>query len=266
MTMHCHTPAGRTSFASGVPRYEVWLRRVAWCLGTGLLSVMMLAAGSLVRANTATLSVIVPKPYITSLTPSTIRAEGTAVVAVSGTGFTSSVYTIEQVTLDGIPAASFTVEGPDSLTFVTPRLTAGQYDVVLTTSTGLVSEPTAAGNNVLSVTPGTAPPSPSPSPSASPVLLQATPTPSLSPSPNPPPTASPRPAGHHHRTIPQHQKPPRKPSSGVGAVVQTVTHFIQHHVVVVSSSVIVVLLLLLTALLLVKRRKRKPDLESRLKL
>lgn len=195
MTMHCHTPAGRTSFASGVPRHEVWLRRVAWCLGTGLLSVVMLAAGSPVRANTATLSVIVPKPYITSLTPSTIRAEGTAVVTVSGTGFTSAVYTVEHVTLNGIPAASFTVEGPNSLTFVTPLLAPGSYDVVLTTSTGLVSEPTAGGDNVLSVTPSTAPPSPSPSSSASPVLLQATPSPSLSPSTSPSPTASPRPGG-----------------------------------------------------------------------
>lgn len=221
----------------------------------------MLAAGSLVRANTATLSVIVPKPYIASLTPSTIRADGTAVVAVDGSGFTSSVYTIQDVTLDSIPAASFTVESPNSLSFVTPLLAPGQYDVVLTTSTGLVSQPTQPGDNVLSV----AAPAPTPSPSASPALLQATP----SPPPGPSPTASPTPAGHHHRTISPSPKARATPSSGIGAIAHTVTtavtHFIQHHVIVISS-LLIVLLLLLIALLLAKRRKRKPDLESRLKL
>ena len=259
MAMHYHhTPAGRTSFARSLRR-RVWQRRVAWCLGTGLLSVVMLAAGSLVRANTATFSVIVPKPYITSLTPSTIRADGTAIVAVDGSGFTSAVYTIQHVTLDSIPAASFTVEGPDSLSFVTPLLAPGQYNVVLTTSTGLVSQPTQPGDNVLSVA---APaPTPTPSPLASPAFLQASP----SPSPGPSPTATPRPTGHHHRTIPPSPNPRAKPSSGVGAVMQVVTRFVQHHVIVISS-LIIVLLLLLTALLLAKRRKRKPDLESRLKL
>lgn len=258
MAMYCHTPASRTSFAR-VPRHGVWQRRVAWCLGTCLLSVVMLAAGSLVRANTATLSVIVPRPYVANLTPSTIRPDGMAVIAVSGSGFTSAVYTIEHVTLDNIPAASFTVQGPDSLSFVTSPLAAGQYDVVLTTSTGLVSQPAQPGDNVLSVV--ALAPTSSPSPLASPALLQASP----SPSPEPSPTATPRPTGHPHRTITPSPKPRAKPSSGFGSVMQVVTRFIQHHMIVVSSLIIVLLLLLIT-LLLVKRRKRKPDLESRLKL
>lgn len=258
MPLSRHAPTGHASFAS-ILRRRTWQQFAAWCLGTGLLSAVLLAAGSPVRANTATLSVVVPRPYVTGLTPNTIRADGTAVVAVSGTGFTSDVYTIEHVTMDGIPAASFTVEGPDSLFFVTPLLAPASYDVVLTTSTGLVSQPVAPGDNVLSVVAGAA--SPTPSPSASPALLQATP----SASPSPSPTATPTPVSHPHRTTPHVPARRRTPSSGVGAVITSVTYFVQHHVVIVSS-IVIVLLLLLVALLLAKRRKKKPDLESRIKL
>lgn len=262
-TFH-HAPTGHATHAR-VHHRRTWRRHAAWCLGTCLLSALMLAAGSLVRANTATLSVVVPKPYITSLTPSTIRAEGTAVIAVSGTGFTSAVYTIEHVTMNGIPAASFTVEGPDSLSFVTPLLSPGSYDVVVTTSTGVASQPTASGDNTLNVVPNAASPSQVPSPTASalasPVPLQPTPTPSPSPSA----TLRPTPLHHPHRTTPHPPAGHRTPSSGVGAITQAVTHFVQHHVIIVSSLVIVILLLLIV-LLLAKRRRRKPDLESRLKL
>ncbi len=258
-TFH-HAPTGHATLAR-VHQRRTWRWHAAWCLGTCLLSALMLAARSPVHANTATLSVVVPKPYITSLTPNTIRAEGTAVIAVSGTGFTSAVYTIEHVTMNGIPAASFTVGGPDSLSFVTPLLPPGSYNVIVMTSTGLASQPTAPGDNILSVVPGAASASPSPSASASPVPLQ--PTPSSSPVPSP--TVRPPPVHHPHRTTLHPPARHRTPSSGVGAVVQTVTHFVQHHVIVASSGVIV-LLLLVVALLLAKRRKRKPDLESRLKL
>src|SRR5579884_2297922 len=134
-TVH-HAPTGHATLAR-VHHRRTWRWHAAWCLGTCLLSALMLTAGSPVHANTATLSVVVPKPYITSLTPDTIRADGTAVIAVSGTGFTSAVYTIEHVTMNGIQAASFTVEGPDSLSFVTPLLSPGSYNVVVTTSTGV---------------------------------------------------------------------------------------------------------------------------------
>ena len=215
-----------------------------------------------VAAATATLSIVVPKPYITGLTPSTIQAYGTAVITVSGGGFSSGDYTIQAVTIGRSPAASFTVDSPDMLTVVTPLLASGTYDIVATTSTGLVSQAAAPGDNTLTVL--AASPTPAPSPSATPL---ASASPSLSPgpsatvSPQPSPTAkrSPSRAPIHHRT----------PSGGIGAIVHTVTtfitHFVQHHVIIASSLVIVILLLLIV-LLLAKRRKRKPDLESRLKL
>ena len=75
-----------------------------------------------VAAATATLGIVVPKPYITGLTPSTIQAYGTAVITVSGGGFSSEDYTIQAVTIGRSPAASFTVDSPDMLTVVPPLL------------------------------------------------------------------------------------------------------------------------------------------------
>ncbi|MGC8462023.1 MAG: IPT/TIG domain-containing protein, partial [Candidatus Dormibacteria bacterium] len=104
-----------------------------------------------VTAATGTLSIVVPKPYITGLTPSTIQAYGTAVITVSGGGFSSGDYTIQEVMIGSNPAASFTVDNPDMLTVVTPLLASGTYDIVATTSTGLVSLPAAPGDNTLMV-------------------------------------------------------------------------------------------------------------------
>ena len=215
-----------------------------------------------VTATTATLSIVVPKPYITGLTPSTIQAYGTAVITVSGGGFSSGDYTIQAVTIGRSPAASFTVDSPDTLTVVTPLLASGTYDIVATTSTGLVSQPASPGDNVLTVL--AASPTPTSSPSTTPVASA-----SSSPAVSPAATVSPQPSPTAQRTPFSPLKHHRTPSGGIGAIVHTVTtfitHFVQHHVIIASSLVIVILLLLLV-LLLAKRRKRKPDLESRLRL
>ena len=247
----------------GLPAIDLRKRHARWILVATLLVGVAVSHGiRTVTAATATLSIVIPKPYITALTPSTILADGTAVITVSGGGFSSADYTIQQVEIGRSPAASFSVDSPDMLTVVTPRLAPGTCDIVATTSTGLVSQPGAPGDNTLTVLAASSP-TPAPSPSATP-LASASLSPSLSPaatvSPQPSPVQrTPSPVPTHHRA----------PSGGIGAIVHTVTtfvtHFVQHHVIIVSSLLIVVLLLLLV-LILAKRRKRKPDLESRLKL
>lgn len=265
MAIAHHTPTSHAPFAS-LLRTRSWQRCAAWWLGTGLLSVVLLTAGSPVRANTATLSVIVPKPYISGITPSTVRPYGTAVITVYGSGFTSAVYTIQHVLLNGSPAASFTVESADALTLVTPLLAPGTYSVVLTTSTGLASQPAQPGENVLTVVSASA--SPTPSPTLTPVpALQGSPSPP--PSPSASPNASPTPvphASHHHPGSSHGSRHVIKPSGGLSAVATVVTRFIQHHIIISISSLVIVILVLLIALLLSKRRKRKADLESRLRL
>ena len=225
---------------------------------------MLLSLGpwSVVRAGSTNLTVVSPRPYITGITPTTIPSGSMAAITVSGAAFTSTVYTVESVTFNGHPARAFYVISPDSLSVMTPSLAPGTYLVVVTTSTGVQSEPVQPGDDLftvrtalaasrppsLSPSASPAPPSPTPSvsPSASPVAPSPTPpvSPPVSPRPSPPPR---HPAGPHR----QHG------SGGISAIVTAVANFVGHHVVlVVSSGVIVLLLLLLLALLLMKRRKK----------
>ncbi|MDA8317926.1 MAG: IPT/TIG domain-containing protein [Actinomycetota bacterium] len=217
---------------------------------------LALGPGSVVRAESTTLTVVSPRPYLTGITPNTIPYGSMASITVSGAAFTSNVYTVESVTFNGRVARAFSVISPDSVSVITPPLAPGTYSVVVTTSTGVQSEPVQPGDDLFTVraaaptpspSPSTSPSAPSPSPSVAPSASPAppTPTPSVAPLPSPPPPRRPGEPHHPHGV------------GGISGVITAVTNFVGHHIVlVVSSGVVVLLLLLLLALLLMRRRKK----------
>ena len=220
---------------------------------------MLLSLGpwSVVRAGSTTLTVVSPRPYITGITPNTIPSGSVASITVSGAAFTSNVYTVESVTFIGRPARAFYVISPDSLSVMTPSLAPGTYSVVVTTSTGVQSEPVQSSDDRFTVraaaptaspSPSASPSAPSPTPSVSPSAspVPPSPAPSVSPRPSAPPPR-PRPGGPHHS----------HGGGGIGAIFVALVNFVgRHAVLVVSSGVIGLLLLILLALLLVKRRTK----------
>ena len=71
----------------GLPGIGLRERHARWIpVATLLMGVAVSHGIRTVSATTATLSIVVPKPYITALTPSTILAWGSPVLTVSGGG------------------------------------------------------------------------------------------------------------------------------------------------------------------------------------
>lgn len=270
-----------------VLRSSQHLRTAGTLLVLALGAILTLGPWSLVRADSSTLTINGSHPYITALTPNSMTAGSSANITVSGYQFTSTVYTVQSVTFNGISAQSFYVTSPQTISVATPALTAGTYSVVVTTTTGLQSQPVQPGDNIFTVTAAPPTPTPTPKPTASPsptptatavprtpaptptfappntpvptasptpppTVVSTTPAPTPTPSPSPtasavPPIASPTPTPRHHVKHPVHTATSH---GGVSAVVSAIVGWLGGHVFRNHSLVIVISILVPAALIL----------------
>src|SRR5262249_3440062 len=80
-----------------------------------------------------------PVPTVTAVSPSTGTSAGGVVVTVTGTNFTGA----SAVNFGSTAATCFTVLSDTSLTVTAPPITAGTYDITVTTPSGTSATGTA---------------------------------------------------------------------------------------------------------------------------
>ena len=100
----------------------------------GLTTQMETNAAALGAAVTANTPVVPPaSPVVTGVSPNTGPVAGGTSVVISGTGFTGST----GVAFGTVQAASFSVVSDTTINAVTPAVTAGVADVLVTTPAGV---------------------------------------------------------------------------------------------------------------------------------
>jgi alpha-tubulin suppressor-like RCC1 family protein len=100
--------------------------------GTGTVDITVTTSSGTSAASAADRFTYIPPPIVTKVKPNKGPAAGGTSSAITGSGFTGAT----AVSFGALPASSFTVNSPTSITAIAPAGTAGATDITVTTASG----------------------------------------------------------------------------------------------------------------------------------
>jgi hypothetical protein len=98
---------------------------------SGVVNVTVTTSMGTSATSTADTFTYLASPVILTITPNTSPLTGESGVVITGTGFTG----VTSVTIGGIPVTSFVVNSDTQITATIPPMSAGQYNVAVSTGT-----------------------------------------------------------------------------------------------------------------------------------